>query len=93
MSTSDAYGRPSPEQIEIKKYIATFFSHYGALTYFKRIKKQGIDAKLMPVPRKVSSSCGTCVSYENPTFIDLDDCELECVYLNIDDSLKCELEK
>ena len=75
------------------KYIATFFSHYGAMTYCQRIKKQGINAKLMPVPRKVSSSCGTCVSYENSILIDLDDCELECVYLKTDDTLDCILKK
>jgi len=75
------------------KYIATFFSHYGALTYYQRIKDKSINAKLMPVPRKVSSSCGTCVSYENPTLIDLDDCELECIYLKTDDTLECVLKK
>ena len=77
----------------MNKYIATFYSHFGALSYCKAIKKQGINAKLMPVPRKVSSSCGTCVSFEHTTPVDLDDFELECVYLDSGDALECVLRK
>ena len=46
------------------KYIATFFSHFGAIRFEKNCKNKNISAKLMPVPRTLSSSCGTCVSYE-----------------------------
>lgn len=46
------------------RYIATFYSHFGAIRFEKNCKKQEIPAKLMPVPRTLSSSCGTCVSYE-----------------------------
>ena len=46
------------------KYIATFFSHFGAIRFEKKCKSKNISAKLMPVPRALSSSCGTCVSYE-----------------------------
>jgi hypothetical protein len=77
----------------MNKYIATFYSHFGALTYFKTIKKQGINAKLMPVPRRVSSSCGTCVRFEFTTAIDANDCELECIYQESDGNLECVLEK
>ena len=45
-------------------YIATFFSHYGAMDCKKRCEKAGIPARMMPVPRKLSSSCGTCVRME-----------------------------
>lgn len=45
-------------------YIATFFSHYGAIQYNKELKKVGIVGTLMPVPRSLSSSCGTCVKFE-----------------------------
>jgi len=74
-------------------YVATFFSHFGAMMYFKEIKKQGIAAKLMPVPRKVSSSCGTCVRYENAAAVDLDDCELDSVYAESDGYFDCVLRK
>jgi len=77
----------------MNRYIATFYSHFGAMSYYGSITKQGISAKLMPVPRKVSSSCGTCVSYEHPVAVDLDDCELECVYKDVDNVLMCEIEK
>ena len=45
-------------------YIATFFSHYGAMHCKKLCEKTGIPAKMMPVPRMLSSSCGTCVRME-----------------------------
>ena len=47
------------------KYIATFFSHFGAIRFEDNCRKRNIPAKLMPVPRTLSSSCGTCVSYES----------------------------
>ena len=65
----------------MNKYIATFYSHFGAMTYAKALKKQGIAAKPMPVPRKISSSCGTCVSYEHDAAAYVEDCELDCVYM------------
>jgi len=45
-------------------YIATFFSHFGAVRFSRELKKSGIEGTMMPVPRKVSSSCGTCVRFE-----------------------------
>lgn len=45
-------------------YIATFFSHFGAIRYKKLCEQQGIAVKAMPVPRDLSSSCGTCVRCE-----------------------------
>jgi len=74
-------------------YIATFSSHFGAMMYFKALKKQGLPAKLMPVPRKVSSSCGTCVRYEHVAVVDLDDCELDGVYLESNSNFICVLRK
>lgn len=44
-------------------YIATFYSHFGAMRFKQEMS--GISApRLMPVPRKLSSSCGTCVRFE-----------------------------
>ena len=45
-------------------YIATFFSHFGAIRYKKLCEQAGYAAKTMPVPRTLSSSCGTCVRCE-----------------------------
>lgn len=44
--------------------IATFYSHFGAIRFKKLCEGQGLAAQLMPVPRDLSSSCGTCVRYE-----------------------------
>ena len=77
----------------MKNYTATFYSHFGAMTYNKALKSHGISAKLMPVPRKVSSSCGTCVNYEHTSAIDHDDCELDSIYIEDNDVLVCVLKK
>ncbi len=42
-------------------YIVTFYSHFGAVRYKKLCDRAGIAARMMPVPRTLSSSCGTCV--------------------------------
>ena len=44
-------------------YIATFYSHYGAIQFRKNCKKMHLEALVMPVPRDLSSSCGTCVRF------------------------------
>lgn len=49
-------------------YIATFYSHFGAVRFKKLCEGKGIAAKVMPVPRDLSSSCGTCVRYEGEDF-------------------------
>ncbi|MDR2720626.1 MAG: DUF3343 domain-containing protein [Nitrososphaerota archaeon] len=77
----------------MKWYIVTFYSHFGALSYYKVLKDRGINAKMLPVPRKISSSCGTCVCYENDLLVDLDGYEIDCVYLKVNDALECILKK
>lgn len=47
----------------MEQYIATFFSHFGATRFRKNCIRKGLSAQVMPVPRSLSSSCGTCVSY------------------------------
>lgn len=42
-------------------YIVTFYSHFGAVRFKRLCDARGIAAKVMPVPRNLSSSCGTCV--------------------------------
>ena len=44
-------------------YIATFYSHFGAMRAKKECDKYGWTAQMMPVPRDLSSSCGTCVRF------------------------------
>lgn len=45
-------------------YIVTFYSHFGAIRFKKYCETKGFKAQVMPVPRDLSSSCGTCVRYE-----------------------------
>lgn len=50
------------------EYIATFYSHFGAVRFLKSCQKDGVTAKMMPVPRNLSSSCGSCVRFEKDGF-------------------------
>lgn len=59
------------------EYIVTFHTHFDALQYERFLKKEGIKGRLQPVPRALSSSCGTCIKFaeedgigENPRFLD-----------------------
>lgn len=45
------------------EYIITFHTHFDALQYERFLKKAGLKGKLQPVPRALSSSCGTCVRF------------------------------
>ena len=47
----------------MSEYIATFHTHLAALLACRALDTLGVNAKMMPVPRAVSSSCGTCVRY------------------------------
>jgi uncharacterized protein with WD repeat len=72
----------------VDKYLATFFSQFGALSYRNALEEQGIVGKLMPVPREVSSSCGTCVSYEHDTAVEMDGCEMDAIYVKADNTFR-----
>ena len=48
----------------MKQYIATFFSHFGAIRFQKKCTQLHLRARLAPVPRSLSSSCGTCVLFK-----------------------------
>lgn len=45
-------------------FIATFYSHFGAIRFKKHCQAHQIPVQIMPVPRDLSSSCGTCARYE-----------------------------
>ena len=77
----------------MNEYIATFYSHFGALSYCKALEKQNIVAKLMPVPRKLSSSCGTCVYYVHGSAIEANGCELDSIYVKANDTFGCVTKK
>lgn len=57
--------------------IATFHSHYGAMMFRRRM---GDDAKLVPVPRSLSSSCGTAVVFTSCFDVTKTDENTEAVY-------------
>lgn len=47
-------------------YLATFHTHLSALLSCQALERAGHSARMMPVPRALSSSCGTCVRYSAP---------------------------
>lgn len=44
-------------------FLATFHTHLSALLSCQALKSAGVEARMAPVPRALSSSCGTCVRY------------------------------
>ena len=68
------------------KYIATVYAHFGAIRFKRLCDAQNITAKVMPVPRDLSSSCGTCVKCEGNliTQSDIHEDEIEQIVEIID---------
>lgn len=63
-------------------YVATFYTHLAALRSQRSLDKRGVPARLAPVPRALSSSCGTCVFYEGEApCLDAMDGDVEGVYV------------
>ena len=52
------------------QYIATFFSHFGAVRFQHLCAERGWQAQVRPVPRSLSSSCGTCVFFKTEALED-----------------------
>ena len=69
----------------MNEYVATFYTHLAAMRTWKALGAQGVKARMEPVPRSLSASCGVCVRYEAD-----DPCEaclhrdFECVYVSGD---------
>ena len=65
----------------MRQYVATFHTHLSALMTSRNLKGIGVDARMMPVFRKLSSSCGTCVVYtaQGPCLEQMDE-DVERVY-------------
>ena len=68
----------------MREFIATFHTHLSALMTSRNLTSIGVRAQMMPVPRKLSSSCGTCVRYlaEDPKLSVMDE-DVEAVYEKI----------
>ena len=65
----------------MREFIATFHTHLSALMTCRNLKNSGVDARMMPVFRKLSSSCGTCVRYlAEEALLDKMDQDVEAVY-------------
>lgn len=47
----------------MNSYIAAFYTHFAALTSYKKMSAAGVECALAPVPRYLSSNCGTCLRY------------------------------
>ena len=63
------------------KFIATFYTQAAALLTDRRLKKLGIVSAAGPVPRELSSSCGTCVHYNaDDAMLNEMDTDVESVY-------------
>ena len=69
----------------MREYIATFHTHLAALMTSRTLTSRGARSRMMPVPRKLSSSCGTCVWYraEEPNLDAMDE-DVEAVYEKLD---------
>lgn len=68
----------------MKEFIATFHTHLSALMTSRALTELGLQARMMPVPRKLSASCGTCVRYlsEDAHLTAMDE-DVEAVYEKI----------
>ena len=68
----------------MREFIATFHTHLAALMTCRNLNGKGARAGMMPVPRKLSSSCGTCVRYlaDEPNLSAMDE-DVEAVYEKI----------
>lgn len=67
-------------------YIITFYSHFSALSLQRALAVDSISVTLMPVPRVLSSSCGTCARLFAESFTDYAHDGIERVYLLKDET-------
>lgn len=68
----------------MNEYIATFHTHFAAMRSEKQLRAHGVSARLAPVPRKLSASCGTCVRYSAAEPL------LECLDRDTERVVRCE---
>lgn len=74
----------------MKQYIATFYAQFGAIRFQRNLAKEDIRGELMPVPRDLSSSCGSCVGFETDEFRPEDSYdEIEQIVVITDGGYEC----
>ena len=68
----------------MREFIATYPTPLSALMTSRTLTDLGVQARMMPVPRKLSASCGTCVRYlsEDAHLTAMDE-DVEAVYEKI----------
>lgn len=67
------------------RFLATFYTQAAALLTNRRLKQSGVKSAPGPVPRALSSSCGTCVRYEaDDAMLGKLDADVESVYTETD---------
>ena len=72
------------------RFVATFYTHLAALRTAKALEAAGAAAQLAPVPRSLSSSCGTCVLYEGEgPLLERMDAGTEAVYRRTGAGYQC----
>ena len=72
--------------------LATFHTHYGALQFDKYCKKENIIAKMQPVPRELSASCGVCIRFSAQTTPKKADHEdMDCCYTVLENGGYCKI--
>ena len=75
-------------------YLATFYTQAAAILTARTFKKAGVPCKAGPVPRELSSSCGTCVRYQASTpLYDALDRDVESVYEQNDEKYRLLLKR
>jgi hypothetical protein len=62
-------------------YLLTFHTQLDAVIARKSLTDKNVEVKLSPVPRSLSSSCGTCAKVFNITKDDLSGIEMEKLFL------------
>ena len=63
-------------------FTATFHTHFGATAFLRELNKKGKTARMAPVPRCLSASCGVCVIFYDKDGLDFSKyTDLDGVYL------------
>lgn len=73
----------------MSEFVATFHTHLSAMLSFQTLQNADCKAKMQPVPRALSSSCGTCVRFSSEADCrDLLDADAEALYAVEDSSYR-----
>lgn len=68
------------------KVVITFHSHYDAMRQKRLLRMNGVEAELVPVPRSLSSSCGSAIVVgKDDLKMDLLIDDIEGLWLNEED--------